>query len=224
MTVNAISFQDLLIGRRCEPLTRGFQNILDVSRHVAERTDQFNLRNQNAALSGVLHLHQGDVEVAVADKHVSDGLEVDQWNVVAVDNSFLAHNVAPQPKAATLDHFQNGIGGKEIRFRIAPLAFNSKAADGRGIPPAASVHHDVGQRRNLVQRNPRKNHLNPKYVSAISTAAAPAIQHHIENSFSFSPRSKCSSKSRLLTSALTVVATNSVAPHSRANAGHRGSV
>lgn len=252
MTAHAISFQDLLIGRRCQPLTRGFQNILDVPRHIAERTDQFNLRNQNAALSGVLHLHQGDVEVAVTDKHVSDGLEVNQRRVVSVGNSILAHSVAPQPKAATLDHFQNGTDGKEIRFRIAPLAFNSKAADGRGIPPAASVHHDVGQRRNLIQRRPRKNHLNPKYVSAISTAVAPAIQHHMENSFAFSPRAIrstqrgchgtsgvpdrvrvagsysdrfCISRSALSSlTAPTVVATSSVVPHSRANAVYRGSV
>lgn len=181
MTANAISFQDLLIGRRCEPLTRGFQNVPDVPRHVAERTDQFNLRNQNAALSGVLHFHQGDVEVAVTDKHVSDGLEVDQRNVVAVDNSFLVHDVAPQPKAATLDHFQNGTDGKGIRRGIAPVAFDSKAAIGRGLPMAASGYRARGK-RNLIQRRPRKNHLAAKYIAISAMTAAPEIQHDIGNS------------------------------------------
>lgn len=93
------------------------------------------------------------------------------------------------------------------------------AAGHTGVNASSRLHRGRGH-----YLNPRKNHLNPKYVSAISTAAAPAIQHHMENSFAFSPRSKCSSKSRLLTSAPTVVATSSVVPHSRANAGHRALV
>jgi hypothetical protein len=61
-----------------------------------------------------------------------------------------------------------------------------------------------------------------KKYSAISTAMTP-IAHHIGSSFAFVARSIHSLKSRLLTSASTVVATNFVVPHSRANAGHRGS-
>ena len=75
------------------------------------------------------------------------------------------------------------------------------AAGHTGVNASSRLHRGRGH-----YLNPRKNHLNPKYVSAISTTA-PAIQHHIENSSAFSPRAKCSSKSRLLTSAPTVVAT-----------------
>lgn len=92
-------------------------------------------------------------------------------------------------------------------------------------------------------RSPRKNHLAAKYIAISAITAAPAIQHHIGNSFAFSPRSSRSTQRgchgkrdhrahRFHTvllhhdfhalTAPTVVATNSVVPHSRANAGHRG--
>lgn len=93
------------------------------------------------------------------------------------------------------------------------------AAGHTGVNASSRLHRGRGH-----YLNPRKNHLAAKYIATSAMTAAPAIQHHMKNSFAFSPRSRCSSKSRLLTSAPTVVATNSVAPHSRANAGHRGSV
>ena len=138
------------------------------------------------------------------------------------------------------------------------------AASGRGIPSAASVHATGADRNSsswapngvnaspLARRrakkcralhfNPLKNHLNPKYVSAINMIAAPAA-HHIGNSFASSLRSNCSARrgchDRSYFSAVrpwsvlhrndghsltapTVVATNSVARDSRANAGRRG--
>lgn len=133
----------------------------------------------------------------------------------------ICHDACPQPKAASLDHFQIRTNGKQIRFRAAPLAFNSKAADRRGIPSAASVHHSEGR---------RCNHHNSIHAKAIASATPhPRASRNlalsdIQNSFGFAPRRTHSSKSRLQTSAPTVVASNSVAPHSRANAGHRGCV
>lgn len=54
------------------------------------------------------------------------------------------------------------------------------AAGHTGVNASSRLHRGRGR-----YLNPRKNHLNPKYVSAISTAAAPAIQHHMKNSFGF---------------------------------------
>ena len=93
------------------------------------------------------------------------------------------------------------------------------AAGHTGVNASSRLHRGRGH-----YLNPRKNHLAAKYIAISAITAAPAIQHHIGNSFAFSPRSSRLAPSRLLTSAPTVVATSSVVPHSRANAGHRGYV
>lgn len=85
------------------------------------------------------------------------------------------------------------------------------AAGHIGANASSRLHRGEGHHRNLKISCAKKN-------SIIHTAVSP-----FQNSFGSVLRAKCSSKSRLLTSAPTVVATNSVAPHSRANAGHRGS-
>jgi len=152
------------------------------------------------------------------------------------------------PALAILDHDTAGQGVTVNHRGVALVTIDSKAAEGTGLPSAASVHvsgathnHNnsnhaktsasaipaaiasiIAALSDIVQRNPRKNHFNPKYVSAISIAAP--IIHHMRTLVSFVLQFSHLDQSRLLTSAPTVVATNSVAPHSRANAGHRGCV
>ena len=113
------------------------------------------------------------------------------------------------PTAANHDHATLELAVSLIRRGVALVKSNSKAAEGRGIPSAALVHHGEGHRRNHInsnhaktnastipaaiasiiaalsdtQRSPRKNHLNPKYVSAISIAAP--IHHHMRTAFGF---------------------------------------
>ena len=93
------------------------------------------------------------------------------------------------------------------------------AAGHIGVNASSRLHRGRGH-----YLNPRKNHLAAKYIAISAMTAAPAIQHDIGNSFGSVQRSKCSSKSRLLTSAPTVVATNSVAHSKLAKAPDREGV
>lgn len=84
--------------------------------------------------------------------------------------------------------------------------------------------------RALYATGASRNHHNSIHAKAIASATPhPKASKNlalsdIQNSFGFAPPRTRSLKSRLQTSAPTVVASNSVAPHSRANAGHRGCV
>lgn len=92
------------------------------------------------------------------------------------------------------------------------------AAGHTGVNASSRLHRGRGR-----YLNPLKNHRSPKYVSAISTIAAPAIQHMRTVSGFALPRNH-SVKSRLPTSAPTVVATNSVAHSKLAKASDRAGV
>lgn len=143
---------------------------------------------------------------SIGDVEISEPVSEKFLNGERFDYAFFPHDDCPLPKAATLDHFQNGTGGKEIRFRVAPVTFNSKAADGRGIPPAAPVHHDVGQRR---------NHHNSIQASAIASATPHPMASKnlalsdIGNSFGSAPRAIDSDSQSVRFAAATVRAISS---------------
>lgn len=104
MTAYAISLQDFLIGRGGQPLAGGFQHVPDVTGDVPKRTDQLCLRDESANSIRLVDLHQRDVEVPVPNKHVPDGFEVDQWNVVSVSDAVFTHDACPFTRDTARDH------------------------------------------------------------------------------------------------------------------------
>lgn len=95
-----------------------------------------------------------------------------------------------------------------------------KSADPRGGTRRPALTYATGASRNQFGPIFIPAHVVRKYSASKIIAA---VHFHMRTAFGFALPRNHSVKSRLLT-APTVVATNSVAPHSRANAGHRGSV
>jgi len=116
--------------------------------------------------------------------------------------------------------FKNRTNCKLNRFRAAPMAFNSKALEGRGIPSRASVHALSGALK--------RNHNNPNTAkttaSKIPTAIAAIIASlsDIRNSFGFAPLRIHSLKSHLRSVVAASVASIVLARPSFADADREG--
>lgn len=229
MTPHSISLPNFTMSAEIEPLGRGFQNSGDMTRHVAERTDQFRLGDQEpSAVRSFMNSHQSDVEVSVSHKQISDLFEEHQRHIVAVSDLVVPHNHAPLPKVAREHHITNAekvteefANDSRIRFRAASCTNSAQldcdtstnAASSRGELLTALVHA-AGAHRILI-----KLFASHQIPSAINTIAAP-----IRNFFASCSRSKDSNPQLLRSAAPTAFATMSVVPHSRANAGRRGRV
>lgn len=70
---------------------------------------------------------------SIGDVEISEPVSEKFLNGERFDYAFFPHNDCPQPKAATLDHFQNRTDGKEIRRGIACSRFDSKPSGGAGV-------------------------------------------------------------------------------------------
>lgn len=159
-----------------ENLVRGVLNAPCCDDEIGGGYHHGELRNeQSAALNAIK-----DADVAASGIFGMSNVCDEVFRHVHGFQQFQFRHDCP-PTAASHDHATLELAVTSIRRGIALVKSNSKALEGRGIPPRASVHHGEG-----LHRNPRKNHLNPKYVSAISIAAP--IHHHIQNLCAFVAR------------------------------------
>lgn len=147
------------------------------------------------------------------------------WSAHSLHDAMLVNSHFCPLNLECFHHFQIRTDSKEIRrgdacehFELTCSARGTSATKGRGIPLAALVHATGASR----------NHHNSIHAKAIASATPhPKASKNlalsdIQNSFGFAPRRTHSLKSRLQTSAPTVVASNSVARPSFADADREG--